>query len=411
MTPTLGVLLGDVHVGMLAREAGGRIRFLFDEQYAQMPNRPVLSLSYESIPGELLATAPRAYSGGLLPPFFSNLLPEGALRDLLIRRSGVRTLDEFGLIRVLGKDLPGKVRVGDFEGAHIDTDQPTLREQGELGDEPLRFSLAGVQIKMSAALKADGGLTIPASGVGGDWIVKLPSARMEAVPENEFAMMTLAGEIGIPVPEVTLVALDTISGLPMEIRGLSGPALAVRRFDRREGGRRVHMEDFAQVFGRFPDRKYEHHSYAHIAAVLGNTSVNGRRDALSLVRQVVFSSLIGNGDAHLKNWSVLYEDPCRPVLSPAYDLVSTVPYIPDDRHALGFGGSKRFRPLDDRRIERFAKVAGLPIGAVRMEVRDTVERTMAAWVNHEPRGTLPGTIDDAVSTHLRDALRPQGMAP
>ena len=400
MGSVLDVWLGDVHVGMLAREAGGRLRFLFAERYAEMSNRPTLSLSYEATPGVLMSVAPRAYTGRL-PPFFSNLLPEGPLRDLLIRRAGVRPSDEFALLCALGEDLPGGVRVVDPGAeAGIDTDHPDHHEQDEPDEVPLRFSLAGVQLKMSAVLKANGGLTIPAGGVGGDWIVKLPAMRLEAVPENEFAMMTLAAETGIPVPEVRLVALDDVSGLPEELRDWQDRALAVRRFDRREGRVRVHMEDFAQVFGKFPESKYEGHSYANIAAALAVTTSNGREEAMAFVRRAVFSALIGNGDAHLKNWSVLYDDPVRPTLSPAYDLVSSIPYIPRDRLALGFGGSRKFRPLDDRRVVRFARAAQLPFEAVRLECLETAGRTMDAWARHEQRDVLPRKIDKVVSTHM-----------
>ena len=401
MGSVLEVFLGDILVGMLAREAGGRLRFLFSERYAEMMNRPTLSLSYETAPGELMSVAPRAYAGRL-PPFFSNLLPEGLLRDLLIRRAGVRPSDEFALLRALGEDLPGGVRVVDPEVASDNTtsDRSARHEQNEQDEAPLRFSLAGVQLKMSAVLKTGGGLTIPAGGVGGDWIVKLPATTMEAVPENEFAMMTLAAEAGIPVPEVGLIELDRVSGLPEEMRDWPGRALAVRRFDRREGGGRVHMEDFAQVFGKFPESKYEGHSYSNIAAALAITTSNGQEEAKGFVCRAVFSALIGNGDAHLKNWSVLYEDPVRPTLSPAYDLVSTIPYIPGDRLALGFGGSRNFQPFDDRRAGRFARAAQLPFKAVRLECLETVERTMDAWARHEQRGVLPQRIDEAISTHM-----------
>ncbi len=401
MGGVLEVLLGDVRVGILAREAGGRLRFLFDEQYSEMSNRPILSLSYEAAPGQLMGIAPRAYAGRL-PPFFSNLLPEGPLRDLLIQRAGVPRSDEFALLCALGVDLPGAVRVVDpGASAATTTDHPSRHQQNRPGESPLRFSLAGVQLKMSAVLKAGGGLTIPPSaGVGGDWIVKLPAMTMDALPENEFAMMTLASETGIPVPEVGLIALDDVSGLPDEMRDGSGRALAVRRFDRPVDGARVHMEDFAQVFGKFPESKYEGHSYANIAAALAATSSNGREEAMAIVRRAVFSVLIGNGDAHLKNWSVLYEDPVQPALSPAYDLLSSIPYIPHDQLALGFGGSKDFLPFDDRRVARFARAARLPFEAVRRECLETAERTLAAWARHEQRDVLPRKIDQTVSTHM-----------
>ncbi len=122
----------------------------------------------------------------------------------------------------------------------------------------LRFSLAGVQLKFSAVMEASGGLAIPAHGVGGSWIVKLPSTQFQAVPENEYAMLGLARAAGIAVPEIRLVPVGDIRGLPEAAARMEGKALVVERFDRAAGVRRVQMEDFAQVFGLFPDDKYAH---------------------------------------------------------------------------------------------------------------------------------------------------------
>src|SRR5437588_12619948 len=88
----------------------------------------------------------------------------------------------------------------------------------------------GVEVKFSAVMEASGGLTIPAGGMGGSWIVKLPSARFAAVPENEFAMLELARRAGITVPENRLISTADIKGLPDEARAPGTKALAVRRF-------------------------------------------------------------------------------------------------------------------------------------------------------------------------------------
>jgi serine/threonine-protein kinase HipA len=139
---------------------------------------------------------------------------------------------------------------------------------GPAAEQPLRFSLAGVQLKFSALMQTSKGPTIPAGGVGGDWIVKLPSPRFEAVPENEYAMMTLAKSVGIDVPDVRLVATREIEGLPHDLPEAFGHSLAVRRFDRPRPGERVHIEDVAQVFGVYPEHKYRRASYGNIARVL-----------------------------------------------------------------------------------------------------------------------------------------------
>ena len=281
-------------------------------------------------------------------------------------------------------------------GIVVEGDQSEVVDQDQIGPGE-----AAQELQVAAVLRTDGALTIPTRGVGGDWIVKLPARTMDSVPENEFTMMTVAGEVGISVPEVRLVALGAVTGLPEEMGEWTEHGLAVRRFDRREGGVRVHMEDFAQVFGQFPESKYENHSYANIAAALAIMTADGRDEAMAFVRRAVFSALIGNGDAHLKNRSVLYDDPTRPTLAPAYDLVSTIPYLPRDRLALGFGGSKDIRSLDDRRIKRFARAAQLPFEAVRLECLETAERTMDAWGRHEQRDMLPKKLDEAISRHLK----------
>jgi serine/threonine-protein kinase HipA len=119
------------------------------------------------------------------------------------------------------------------------------------------------------------------------------------------------------------------------------------------------------------------------------------------VRRLVFSVLIGNGDMHLKNWSLLYPDEHTPVLSPAYDLLATLPYIPEDQLALSFGGSRSLQEMTVDRVRRFADTAGLPLKSLRDIVRDTVERTAAAWKNLAQRELLPAEIDAAIDRQIQ----------
>ena len=223
----------------------------------------------------------------------------------------------------------------------------------------MRFSLAGVQLKFSAVEKANGGLTIPASGKGGDWIVKLPSTRFRGVAANEFSMMSLARAMGMDIPDVELVPLDRIEGLPEGIGKIEEDAFAVRRFDRREDGGRVHIKDFAQVFGVYPDDKYN----KGVLPLHRQGAVAGDRRSRvfgEFIRRLVFNALIGNADMHLKNWSLLYPDGRTPQLSPGYDFLSTTIYIPDENAGLKFARTKRVADLTVDEIAYMAAKAGAP---------------------------------------------------
>ena len=394
---TLEVYLGSTLVGSLTHLGNETLIFTFDRDYVgTASSRPTLSLGFKAANGSLLEqTRPTRVR---LPPFFSNLLPEAHLREYLAARGGVHPDREFFLIWLLGADLPGAIEVRSIDGGRPPAAGDD-EERKRADDRPLRFSLAGVQLKFSALMETAKGLTLPVDGVGGDWIVKLPSPRFEAVPENEYAMMTLARAAGIDVPEVRLVRTSDIGRLPMDLPEAFGQSLAVRRFDRLGAGERVHIEDFAQVFRVYPENKYKRASYGSIARVLWLEP--GEEAIVEYTRRLVFNVLIGNADAHLKNWSLIYPDRRTPVLSPAYDLVSTVPYIPDDRLALTLDDTKEFAEIDLGRFRRFAEKAGLPDRLVGQVARETAAKVRDLWCSHEPLRALPERIHDAIAAHMR----------
>jgi len=396
VTEALDVWLGGTRAGAITHLGNERLIFAFDRAYVEAgADRPTLSLGFKAADGGLVEqTRPTSVR---LPPFFSNLLPEAHLREYLAARGGVHPDREFFLLRLLGADLPGAIEVraaGETAGATA----AARTRRGRRADGPLRFSLAGVQLKFSAVMQASKGLTLPVEGIGGDWIVKLPSPRFEVVPENEHAMMTLAAAVGIDVPEVRLVATSDIGRLPKELPEAFGVSLAVRRFDRPAGGRRVHIEDFAQVFGVYPEDKYRKAGYAAIARVLWLEA--GEPAIVEYTRRLVFNALIGNADAHLKNWSLIYHDGRTPALAPAYDLVSTVPYIPGDRLALALGGTKVFSEVTIERFTRLAVKAGLPDRLVVRTARETAGKVRDLWPSHDPARALPRRLRDAVTKHM-----------
>src|SRR5579863_6997029 len=226
---TLDVFLGTTLVGTLTHLGNEALIFTFDRAYVDATAvRPTLSLGFKAAGGglaeQIRPTRVR------LPPFFSNLLPEGHLREYLAARGGIHPDREFFLLWLLGADLPGAVEVRSPDsGPPQSAEDAPLRDRAE--NRPFRFSLAGVQLKFSALMETSKGLTLPVGGVGGNWIVKLPSPQFDAVPENEYAMMTLAAAVGIDVPEVRLVATKDIGHLPQDLPEAFGQSLAVRRFD------------------------------------------------------------------------------------------------------------------------------------------------------------------------------------
>jgi len=397
----LSVRLHGKHIGIITRLAGDRQLFAFEQHYIDDPQRSTLSLSFKGSTGGLVTNFRPV--GRRVPVFFSNLLPEGPLRDYLAKRAQVNPDREFFLLAVLGADLPGALVVAPLEGdeqssePHDALDDET-RDASHGGEGPLRFSLAGVQLKFSAVMEASGGLTIPAGGLGGSWIVKLPSARFKAVPENEFVMLELARRIGISVPENKLIDMASIKGLPEQAHTVESMALAVKRFDRLPDGAPVHMEDFAQVFGEFPSNKYKFHSYANLAAVLW--AEIGEDAVREFVRRLVFTVVIGNADMHLKNWSLLYPDRRTPALSPGYDFVATLPYIPNDTLALSFGDSRSLSEITPEQMRRFADTARIPASPLWKIAVETAERIAESWKTLEQADVLPKDLRETIGKHI-----------
>ena len=396
----LEVRLHDEPIGTLTNVGGDRTLFAFNDDYVDKQNRSRLSLSFKDQLGELITTFHPTQTRVM--PFFSNLLPEGHLRDYLAERAGVKPVREFFLLWALGLDLPGAVTVKPADG-----EAWPPGPDGEAGDDDpradrranaLRFSLAGVQLKFSAISEASGGLTIPAKGIGGSWIVKPPSLHFPGVPENEFSMLTLARLIGIEVPKADLLDLEAISNLPEGLGAIAGQALIIERFDRLPEGARVHIEDFAQVFGVYPDDKCKKASARNIAEVIA--AEGSQADIAELIRRLTFGTLIGNADMHLKNWSLIYPDRRTAALAPAYDLVSTIAYLPDTNAALTVSRSKRFDEFSLDELEHLAAKARLPKTLVLESAREAVELFHQHW--RAEKANLPLSDDSvrAIEGHL-----------
>ena len=394
----LEILLHNEPIATLTQLPGDRNLLSFNEAYVDNPNRSILSLSFKDEIGELVTET--MLTRTRVHPFFSNLLPEGHMRQYLAAQAQINPQREFYLLDALGRDLPGALTVRKIKNSHLEKNE-NLEKVLQLEKEKtvLRFSLAGIQLKFSAVWEKEKGLTIPVNGVGGSWILKLPSSVYAGVPENEYAMMELARQVGIDVPETALIPIDQIHGLPKEIERVMSHAYIIKRFDRTPEGEGVHIEDFAQIFGVFPEKKYQSASYRNIAEVI--LIEVGEKGIVEFIRRLVFNALIGNGDMHLKNWSLMYPDKKKAALAPAYDFVSTIPYLPEDELALSFVDSKAFSSLTYNQFKRFAEKSKLREDLVVETARDTVKSFTKLW---QSIGDFPldSRVVKIISEHLKN---------
>jgi serine/threonine-protein kinase HipA len=394
---SLDVFLNALKVGVIVRTPGDFNAFSFDEAYRATGGVPILSLSFRAATGGLRKD-PKPVSGAL-PAFFANLLPEDKLREAMEKHhaDAVRPGNDFDLLAALGADLPGAVRILPSDGTKV-TSQDSAK-----GKPKARFSLAGVQMKLSVMKNTGkgGGLTLPLDDDQGQYIAKFPSTAFPGVSENEFANLALAAAIGMDVPERELVEKSDFDGIPEDFDTLSeGKVLLIRRFDRGPQGERIHIEDFAQVFGVYPSRKYEGAAYHDVAAAV-NAAVSPAA-ALEFVRRLALAVVTGNGDMHLKNWSLIYRnDGSTPALAPIYDMLSTIPYIPTDSMALSLGGERSFKALSAPRWKSFANRARLPEPAVLQAVVETVARVNEHWWHLPERAVVPAKVLERIDAHVK----------
>jgi serine/threonine-protein kinase HipA len=360
---TLRVSLQSTLVGTFTNIPGDYNIFAFAPEYFEDPDRPVLSQSFIDANGELIRRIPRTHT--IAPPFFANLLPESGslLRTLVARQRGLKSGPDYPFLRVLGRDLPGAVVVEEPDAPEEpagDADAP------ETGTATIRFSLAGMQLKFSAR---------------GAWIVKLPTNAYSRLPENEFAVMTLAAAVGLNVPEVQLRELDEFIDAPPDLPVLrpDEPRLmyAIKRFDRLDDGGRVHVEDFNQIAAQQPDQKYENKASSWVANVIA--TLCEPEDVDEFVRRLTFGICVGNDDMHLKNWALAYVDGHHATIAPAYDFICSRPYFPNGTLALTVGGEREFTRITADVMRSFARQAGISAKRVSVLVREVVERVRAAW--------------------------------
>jgi serine/threonine-protein kinase HipA len=291
--------------------------------------------------------------------------------------------DEFHIFAYLGQDLPGALIAEAMAPDDVPESAIPERENVKVEIAPRpeqleKFSLAGVQMKFSMK-EQDGRFNLSNEGTLGDWIVKTPSTKHKDVPVNEYTAMALASSAGIEIPEIKLVPMESLDNLPSINLPREKLAFAIKRFDR-NNGMRIHMEDFAQILVKYPHEKYNSANYEMLARIMYQFSGDGLADVQQFARRLLVNILLANGDAHLKNWSLLYSDQRTPRLSPAYDILTTQVYIKDEKLlALNLGKTKQWYNASYANFELWAKHADLPWRAIRPHLDDTMARARDLW--------------------------------
>ncbi|WP_083784499.1 type II toxin-antitoxin system HipA family toxin [Janibacter sp. HTCC2649] len=349
------------------------------EGYWSLARRPVLGQVFEDHRQDWKPSTKVA-----IPRWFSHLLPEGSLRNAVANAAGINRVRELPLLSALGaEDLPGALRVFPWDG-ESDSEPPTDPDDDDSAqflDPVLKFSLAGLQMKFSIH-SSDRGLTVPVSGAAGNMILKLPDRRagFEGVPEAEFAAMTLASRAGLRVPRVAMVDARTVDGLGKWAESGGRQSFAIERFDRRADGQRIHVEEFAQIFDIATAREQAKYRYTNFEAVANvSARLTGIDSVGEVIDRIVFNVLIGNGDAHLKNWAVEYPDGINPELSPLYDVVPTVLYVDEDDLGLNLNGSKRFVDVLPDSFGRIGKVTEFGESQAIARATEAVHRVREVW--------------------------------
>lgn len=384
MTELLNVYLCDRLAGVLKRD-GGRMSFRYRPEYLQSDSPAVVSST--------LPLSDRIYEERDVMAFFSNLLPDEGVRRRIAEILGVTPEDTFGLLREIGWDCAGAIAFWPPGKRPCRTDKPVYRELTDaeaddvlrnLGSRPLGIdedfrgiSGAGAQDKLIACLR-NGKILLPLRGTPSTHIVKPEIERFPCSVQNEYFCMELSRRCGFDTAECGIVRFGELD------------YYVTRRYDRTDVDgivRRLHQEDFCQLLKCRPEIKYQDQggpSVVECVRLLRELHLPGS-DVMSFVDRVVFNFLIGNGDAHGKNFSIVYRDG-MPRLSPQYDLICTTVYPQiGKKMAMKFDGKFEFRRITPGKIIRTFERAGIG----EKLVRDSIERQTSSI-----RRKLPGLVDE-----------------
>ncbi len=360
MAHDIGVWLFDQAVGKLSLVAG-RLSFQYGPDWLARPNPVVLSQS--------LPIRPEPFDDSQCRAFFAGLLPEGNLRRLIAQQCQVSSQNDFALLNAIGGECAGAITFVPVGQPTASAEQASVEwlDESQLislldelprrpmlaGRDGIRLSLAGAQDKLPVIFDGQR-IGLPKGVQPSTHVLKPAIAAVEGSVINEGFCLALTQAMDMPTAQAQIFSAN------------GQQVLLVARYDRRtdDGGqtRRVHQEDFCQALGVVPEMKYQNEGGPDLKAcfdLLRKATRPSASQVLRLFDAVVFNALVGNHDAHAKNFSLLYAG-ATPVLAPLYDVLSTAVYdnlVP--KMAMKLGSKYKFTEVQARHWEQFAQAAAL----------------------------------------------------
>ena len=411
MTKTLGVYLHSDLAGRLIQSNHGRLHFEYDESW--LDNPAAVALSY-SLPLQEQRFEEKRCRG-----FFGGILPEESNRQQIAKNLGISAGNDYAMLERIGGECAGAITFVP-EGLPTPGTQHQYRQLSDAnlaqtlrelprrplmaGEPEVRVSLAGAQDKL--AVRVDGlKIALPLGRAPSTHILKPANERFAGVVINEAVCMKLASAVGIATAGVELRQVESID------------YLLVQRYDRRTRVtpedhqiERVHQEDFCQALGISSESKYQQEGGPRLGqcfALLREVSRTPVIDLRSLLDAVIFNALIGNHDAHGKNFSLVYGNTTlqpRPDihLAPLYDLVSTVFYPELTKNmAMKIGGEYRSNGLTKRHFERLAQEAGLAKPFVIQRVSELAQTCLSELGNLDIENQIANEVKSLIAQRCK----------
>ena len=398
---TLAVYFHSEPIGTLSQNALGQFSFQYDTSWLSNPQAHPISQS--------LPLREETFDEAECTGFFGGLLPEDYNRELIARNLGITSHNDYAMLKEIGGECAGAVTLLDpdvdlptrqhayhpVSEEDLETILDTLPQKPLLaGEAEVRLSLAGAQNKL-ALYRDENGFALPLHESPSSHIIKPEAALFPGLVENEAYCLRLAREAGLSAAEAEPMILG------------KHRCLLVKRYDRRtENGSllRLHQEDFCQAQG-IPSRlKYQSEGGPHLIHcfdLVRATSSRPAKDLITLFEAVLFNYLIGNNDAHAKNFSLLYMPVGGTIqieLAPLYDLVCTVNYSGlSPKMAMKIGNKYLPADLRLRHWETYWKSIGFSSTQALRQTRhfmDKVQQMLQDSVGHPTEEAIKGIIEE-----------------